>query len=152
MATRRTRQEKYPDTKTFHYYNANPKNRITTDCVIRAIATATEQDYNKTVMELAQMQCDTGYDDGDKKLYDKYLQSKGWKKCSQPRKADNTKYTGREFCKQIKEDIVWATNGEHLKHIVANIGGNHVVAIIDGKVWDIWDSTDGCIGNYWIKE
>jgi len=146
-----TRQEKYPDTRTFHYYNANPKNKITTDCVIRAIATALKQDYNKTVMELAQMQCDTGYDDGDKKLYDKYLQSKGWIKCKQPRKADNTKYTGKEWCRRLKEDITWATNGENLKRVVANIGGNHVVAIIDGKVNDIWDSTDGCIGNYWIK-
>lgn len=54
------RQEKYPETSTFHYYNANPKNRITTDCVIRAITTALEQDYNKTVMEMAEMQCKTG--------------------------------------------------------------------------------------------
>ena len=75
-----TRQERYPETSTFHYYNANPKNRITTDCVIRAICTAHDQDYNHTVMELAEMQCKTGYDSGDAKLYDKYLQSKGWAK------------------------------------------------------------------------
>ena len=141
-----TRQEKYPDTKTFHYYNANPKGRITTDCVIRAIATALEQDYNKTVMELAEMQCKTGYDDGDKKLYDKYLQSKGWVKCNQPRKNDNTKYTGKEWCRELQR-----LNCRSRMRMVANIGGHHIVAIIDGKVWDIWNSTDGCIGNYWIK-
>lgn len=144
-----TRQEKYPETRTFHYYNANPKNRITTDCVIRAITTALEQDYNKTVMELAKMQCETGYDDGDKTLYDRYLQSKGWIKKYQPKKLNGTKYTGQEFCREVKEGTTWG-DGDFTK-IVANIGGNHVVAIIEGKVWDIWDSTDGCIGNYWVK-
>ena len=136
------REEKYPDTATFRYYNANPKNRITTDCVVRAICTALEMPYNQVVMELAQMQCETGYDDGDKKLFGKYLESKGWVKHKQPRKADNTKYTGTEFCKQLaKKD----------KNYVANIGGNHIVAITKGKVNDIWNSTGKCIGNYWTK-
>lgn len=146
------RQEKYPETTTFHYHNENPKNRITTDCVIRAITTALGQDYNKTVMEMAELQCKTGYDDGDKKLYDLYLQSKGWVKHSQPRKADNTKFTGKEFCKELNGNIMAVG-----KTVIANIGGHHIVCIKeDGlhglhKVHDIWDSTDGCIGNYWTK-
>ena len=146
-----TRQEKYPETSTFHYYNANPRNRKTTDCVVRAIATALEQDYNKTVMEMAEMQCKSGYDSADKKLIDMYLQSKGWIKFHQPRKWDDTKYTGKEWCELLKDDIKFAINGEQVKRVVANIGSHHIVAIIDGKVNDTWDSTDGCIGNYWIK-
>jgi hypothetical protein len=143
------RQEKYPETTTFHYHNENPKNRITTDCVIRAITTALGQDYNKTVMEMAELQCKTGYDDGDKKLYDLYLQGKGWVKHSQPRKADNTKFTGKEFCKELQHSYEWVIGGQ--ENIIANIGGHHIVAIVDAKVNDIWDSTDGCIGNYWTK-
>jgi len=135
-----TRQEKYPETSTFHFHNANPKNRITTDCVIRAIATALDKPYNDIAMEMAQMQCETGYDVGDKMLYDKYLQSKGWIKHKQPRKYDNTKYTGKEFCEKIANKY---------SRYVANIGGNHIVAIVEGKVYDIWDSTYKCIGNYW---
>lgn len=146
-----TRQQKYPETSTFHYHNQNPRNRITTDCVIRAISTATEIPYNQVVMEMAELQCKTGYDDGDKKLYDLYLKSKGFVQYWQPRKADNTKYTGKDFCARLKDDFRWAANSEKLKRIVANIGGGHVVAIIDGKVWDTWDCTDCCIGNYWIK-
>lgn len=141
-----SRQNKYPDTKTFHYYNANPKNRITTDCVIRSIATALEQDYNKTVMELAAMQCETGYDDGDKKLYDMYLKNKGWIKCKQPKKSNNTKYTGVEWCIKIQ-----SSTDSNLDRMIAHIGGHHIVAIIDGKVNDIWDCTDRCVGNYWIR-
>lgn len=145
-----TRQQKYPDTPYFHYHNQNPRNRITTDCVIRAISTATEIPYNQVVMEMAELQCKTGYDDGDPKLYDLYLKEQGFKKQKQPRKADNTKYTGAEFCKELQSDYGYVI-GKDIR-IVAHIGGGHVVAIIDGKVWDTWDSTDGCIGNYWVKE
>jgi hypothetical protein len=145
-----TRQSKYPETSTFHYYNANPKDRITTDCLIRAISTATEIPYNQVVMELAELQCKTGYDFGDKKTYDKYLESKGWHKCRQPRKRDNTKYTGEEWCRLLQrgKDLPFSSD---YPRMVAIIGTHHIVAIVDGKVWDTWDSTDGCIGNYWVK-
>lgn len=151
-----TRQEKYKDTKVFHFFNANPKGRITTDCVIRAISTATGIPYQTVVMEMAEMQCKTGYDDGDPKAIDRYLASKGWIKHKQPRKDDNTKYTGREWCTWLS-----VNKRKSFGSIVANIGGHHTVAIVptcsgDGindrfKVLDIWDPTDGCIGNYWTK-
>lgn len=140
-----TRQEKYPDTATFHFHNENPKGKFTTDCVYRAIATATGEAYATVVREMAELHIRTGLDTHEKRTIDKYLTSKGFTKYKQPRKPDNTKYTGKEFCEQ-----------EQLynpgRRIVANIGGHHIVAILDGKVWDTWDSTRGCIGNYWIKE
>lgn len=147
-----TRQQKYPETSTFHYHNENPHNRITTDCVIRAISTATEIPYNQVVMEMAELQCKTGYDDGDTKLYDLYLKSKGWHKCKQPRKADGTKYTGKEFCEMADKRFDLLD-----RSIIANIGGGHVVCIKANtfqeghKVYDIWNCTHKTIGNYWIK-
>lgn len=128
------------NTTTFTYYNANPKGKKTTDCVIRAICTALDQDYNTTAKELLEFCLKTGYDISDVKCFGKYLESKGWGKQKQPRKPDNTKYTGKEFVKIFKGICV------------ANIGGNHTVCIKNGKVMDIWDSTDGCIGNYWIRK
>lgn len=135
----RTREQKYPDTKTFTYYNANPKNRITGDCTFRAVCTALGQTWEQTVMEMAELSCKTGYALNDTKGIAKYMELKGWVKMKQPRKSDNTKYTGKEFCEIYKGTCV------------ANIGGHHVVCIKNGKVHDIWDSTDGCIGNYWVK-
>jgi len=143
---KRTRQEKYPNTSTFTYENSNPHGRITTDCVIRAITTATNNTYHGVIMDLAEVQSRTGYDMYDKKGFGTYLESLGWVKHAQPRKVDNTKFTGKEFCKYIQEHP-----HNVLNRIVADIGGHHVVAIIDGKIHDIWDSTDGCIGNYWTK-
>lgn len=140
---RRSRQEKYPDTATFHYYNANPKNRVTGDCTFRAIATALERPWADVVMEMAELSVKTGYAINDRKGIERYLKEQGWVKMPQPRKADGTKYTGKEFCK---------LKAKSFERYVANIGGHHIVAIVDRRVWDIWDSTDGCIGNYWVKE
>jgi len=138
-----TRQQKYPDTAFFHFYNANKHNRFTSDCVIRAISTAAEIDYNQVVLEMAVLQCKTGYDMSENKLIDMYLSLKGWTKQKQPRKIDNTKYTGAEFCSSL---------AYRNKRYIANIGGHHIVAIVNAKVYDTWDSTDGCIGNYWTKD
>ena len=145
------REDKYQDTPTFKYYNANPKNRITTDCVVRAICTALMIPYNQVVMEMAKLQCDTGYDESENRLIDKYLTSKGWKKCNQPRKTNNKKYTGIEFCSYLKE-LNKSSIYKRYNRVVANIGGHHIVAIIDYKVNDTWNSTMGSIGTYWIKE
>lgn len=146
------RQEKYPETSTFHYFNANPHNRKSGDCVIRAICTALEQSWEQTVMELTEIGLKYGYVANDLKTVEKYLAQKGWTKHKQPRKADNTKYTGKEFCELISKRFEFFN-----KAVIANIGGLHMVcikaenAISNHKVYDIWDSTGGCIGNYWVK-
>lgn len=154
------RQKKWPNTATFRYFNANPKNRITGDCAFRAISVGLEQDYNQTVMEMAELMCKTGYALNDLKGEDKYLASKGWKKMKQPRHKDGTKYTGEEFCKVIQKWVYedglhgqeWDDGIVIAPRIVAHIGGHHIVAIIDGVIQDIWDSSHKTIGNYWIEE
>jgi hypothetical protein len=102
-------------------------------------------------MEQAEVQCKTGYDNATAQGIQYYLNGKGWIKCSQPRKGDGTKYTGREFC-QYFNSVPWMVGHK----IVANIGGHHTVCIKEHeglfKVHDHWNSTEGCIGNYWIKE
>lgn len=134
-----SRREKYPDTKTFKFYNANPKGKFTGDCVVRAICTALEKPYEEVYRELLELCLKNGYSIASKENYSKYLELNGWKKMKQPKKSNNKKYTGEEFCKFYKGTCV------------ANIGGNHTVCIKNGKVYDTWNSTDGCIGNYWEK-
>lgn len=72
------RQEKYEDTSTFHFHNQNPRGKYTTDCVKRAISAATGIRYYDVVRELAEWQCKTGLDDGEKRLHTKMLESHGW--------------------------------------------------------------------------
>lgn len=147
-----TRQQKYPDTKYFHYHNQNPKGRLTTDCVIRAISTATKKPYNDVCREMAELQCSTGFDMSSPEAIDRYMKSLGWVKHKQPRRPDGKKYTGKEFCYQITNYDCEIDGDFEIGSIVANLGGNHTVAIMQGQVWDTWDSTEGCIGNFWTKK
>lgn len=154
------RMERYPDTRYFHFNNVNPRNRITGDCVFRAFTLAMEQPYNETVMEMAELMCKTGYAMNDSKGEREYLKQKGWYKLSQPKKPDGTKYTGEEFCHVLQRWLPakethyceWNDGIVIAPRIIAHIGGHHMVAIIDGVINDIWDSSQGCIGNYWINE
>lgn len=145
------REIRYPDTKSFKFFNANPKNRITGDCTFRAIATALEEDYNNIVMQMAEHMCVTGYALNDSKGENSFLASKGFRKMKQPKKINGTKYTGKEFCEYLTDHF---PNGKGISNIIAHIGGHHIVCIkwdVDSfKVHDTWDSTYGCIGNYWI--
>lgn len=135
-----TRKNKYPETEYFHYININPKNRITGDCTFRAIASATGKSWEDVVMEMAQFSIKTGYSINDKKGIEKYLDSIGWIKLKQPKKLDNTKYTGKEYIREFNPDCIICTMGSH-----------HLTCIIDGKVNDIWDCSDGCVGNIWVR-
>ena len=150
-------KNKYPDTDTFHFYNANPKGKITTDCSIRAISTVLEQSYEKTLREMADLSIKTGYFINESKCIDKYMKSKGFTLCKQPRKEDNTKYTGQEFCRTLmhpiySEDLKLTYEDFDKNRILANIGGHHIVAIMSGQVWDTWNSTSSSIGKDWVKK
>lgn len=156
MTMNEKRAKKYPDTKTFHFYNANPKGKMTTDCVIRAISTALKQSYEQTIIEMAKMTVDTGLMLNENKCIDKYLQSKGWIKCKQPKKLDGTKYTGKEFCQTLthpiySEELHLTDRSFEINNLIANIGGHHIVAIMSGQIWDTWNSENGSIGIVWVK-
>lgn len=141
------RQDKFKDTDSFHFHNQNPKGRYTCDCVKRAISHATGVPYNEVVMALADIQCQSGLDEAETRVYGRYLEMLGWIKHPQPHKKDGSKLTGTQFCKRL--------TAHPTGNVIANIGGHHIVSIIPignrYKVCDTWDSTKGCIGNYWTK-
>ena len=153
-----TRQQKYPDTSTFHFYNANPHNKLAGDCVIRALCTALNQSWEQTLRELTEVGLKYGYVPNDKACYAKYLEKKGWKKYKQPKRDDNTKFTGKEFCQYLKKYSDGSFYPQSIKgNVIAHIGGHHTVAFVEEsrgnyRLYDTWNSTEGCIGNYWVKD
>ena len=156
MTMNEKRQKKYPDTDYFHFHNANPKGKMTTDCVVRAITTALNQPYEQTLREMAEITLKTGYMLNENKGMEAYMKSKGWTKCKQPKKWDGTKYTGKEFCRTLmhptySEELNLTDKGFEINRILANIGGHHTVAIMSGQIWDTWNSADGSIGIVWVK-
>ena len=150
--------EKIPtETETFMFHNENPKGHRTGDCVIRAIAAAEGKTWDEVFTSLCELALKYKEMPNDKKVYSRYLEAQGWKKYKQPRKDDNTKYTGSQWC--IKMSVVNPDGAAG--NVIAHIGGHHIVCIKptnhgDGincryKICDTWDSSRGCIGNYWIK-
>lgn len=160
MGRKQTKQEertqkKYPETSTFIWHNENPKGHITGDCTIRAIAGAMGISWYDVLDGLHETEkkhalCDTS-------AINKYLESNGWIKQKQPRKEDGTKFTGAQFARWLSINY---PNGE-LGNVICSVA-NHMFCIKptyhgDGincryKVHDVWDSTEKCIGNYWVKK
>ena len=133
--------KKRKDTKYMHFYNANPNNNKTGDCVIRAISVATGKSWDEVLDELTEVAHEVKSVPNNRDTYEIYLERNGFVRCKQPRKEDNTKYRGWEFLDSIKKTDT----------ILCHIGSYHIVAIKNKKIWDIWDDSQDCVGIYWIK-
>ena len=151
------RQEKFPSTNIFHYFNANPKDKITTDCVVRAIAIALcadkigsgenwgkliKQKWGVVLESLVQNSIKTGYMYDDTTGYTKFIEDHyGFIKHKQPRHEDGTKFTVREFI------------ADHPKGVYLVYMPSHMTVVINGVAYDIWDVTKSHtrVGNYWEK-
>lgn len=120
-------------------YNPNPKKKNTGDCVYRAIAKVTNDDWNSAfvmvVSEAYEMKEDTTSND----VWNEVLYSLGFKKRIAPDTCP-TCYTIKQFC----EDNPTGT------YVVAT--GSHVVAVIDGDYYDTWDSGEQVVAYYYSKE
>lgn len=135
------RTDKYPETDCFHYHNQNPKNRMGCDCVARAISLFLGIPWDQCIRELTECGIKHGYVHDDPKCFDTYLASKGFFKMSQPRRDNGKKYTAGEFCRELTSID---------KTYILSMA-NHLTCVVNNKVWDIWDCTDKCVGNYWVK-
>lgn len=147
-----------PDTEYYHFYNANPKGRITGDCAIRAVSVACKVPYEQVVMDMAKIQCESGYDPTATKGLELLMKKYGWVKMKQPRHDDNTKYTGKEFCEfqsyYINRQSYYGRTIDGVviaPAIVCTMGGHHLTCIINGKIWDTWNCGYKCVGNYWVR-
>jgi hypothetical protein len=123
----------------FELKNVNPKKKNTTDCVIRALTTATNKDYYEVYEELYALSKKTGYFINEKRLEDKFLEQNGFIKMKQPRKWDNTKYQLSEIDKLIGKDEV----------AVVRIAG-HLTCVKNWHLIDTWDCSYKTISNYYI--
>jgi hypothetical protein len=107
-------------------YNPNPFGLRVGDCVIRAISKALESPWEKTYIDL----CVQGFMMGDlassNAVWSAYLKNKGFKRRTIEDCPDC--YTVEDFCQ------------EHPKGIFVIGTGSHAVAVVDGCVFDAWNS------------
>lgn len=122
-------------------YNCNPKGWKDGDCVIRAIAYASGQTWEKVFTDLNEIALKKCRIFNSPKVYEEYLDNLGFAKHPQPRWDDGTKYTVGEA-----NIVVDST-----KYDVVISMANHLTCIDNGNLIDSWNCRNKCIGNYWTR-
>lgn len=135
------RDSRLKSTPYYEYTNLNPKNRLSEDCVIRAVALVTGQTWEQTIRELTELGIKNSYVCNDSKLFPKYLELKGFRQMNEPRDYFNKKMSIKEFLQEHPEyDTFLCVAGSH-----------HVTAIKNGKVRDVWNSSNQTMHRWWVK-
>ena len=116
--------------------NPNPIGKQTSDCVIRAIAVATNQSWRRVyqdLCELGNIECEMP---NSNFLWGLYLKDAGFEQFMLPESCPRC-VTVRAFCKIYPEGT----------YVIGT--GTHAVAVIDGDYYDSWDSGDETPSYFW---
>lgn len=121
----------------FENYNANPSNKKTGDCVIRALSKALDKRWDVVYMDLCELGFELKVMPNDDECYMEYLKSKGYNKQTIKVTKGSKRPTVTSFTKEHQE-------GTYILRVA-----NHLVTVCDGKYYDIWDSGDCCLYGFW---
>ena len=120
------------------YYQPNPCGRSVGDCSVRAVAKA----LNISWEEAYNLICDAGYKMCDMPSSDSVwgavLRSNGFYRTSIPNDCPDC-YTAEDFCRDNPVGI-----------FVLGFGG-HVATVVDGYLYDSWDSSREIPVYMWYK-
>ena len=120
-------------------YNPNPVGRQVGDCAVRAIAKALNIDWESAYALIAQ----NGYLMGDMPSSDSVwgatLRQNGFSRYVIPNTCPDC-YTADDFCR------------DHQKGIYVLGFGGHTATVVDGNLYDSWDSSNEIPQFYWTKE
>ena len=121
------------------YFPTKLKKDQVGDCVIRAVAIATEQDYMEVFNALFEIGKELGRMPNDKQCYERYLTSKGWVKQSPLRNWEKKKYRVKKLGSKFKDQSV-------IIHTT-----NHLTTLVNGDINDTWDCREWCANSYYVK-
>ena len=111
------------------YANPNPCRSEEPDCVVRAIALATDQDWLDVHYDLCELSRDMCTMPSVNWLWELYLKQHGFAKFLLPETCPSC-ITVREFCKRYRKGTF----------VIGT--GTHAVCVTGGNYLDSWDSGD----------
>lgn len=124
--------------KMYVYYNPNPYKMNVGDCAIRAVAKVTDQTWMQAYMALYVFGMQLGDLANSDAVWTAYLKSKGFKKGLIPDTCPDC-YTVFDFA---RDNPVGA-------FVLGT--GSHAVAVIDGDIYDAWNS-ENTIPIFYMKK
>lgn len=123
----------------FQLYNPNPTGKNVGDCTVRAISKALGQSWAHTYVALALQGFMAGDMPSANAVWGAYLRSKGFVRRLIPDTCPDC-YTVRDFI------------ADHPAGTFILALSGHVVCVVDGVLYDSWDSGGEIPLYYWHKE
>lgn len=119
-------------------YNPNPRGKAVGDCTVRAISAATQRDWEQIYLELCLHGLTMGDMPSSNAVTTSYLRSKGFRRMTLPESCPDC-YTIDSFCLDHPQGV----------YVIGT--GSHLTAVIDGCLWDSWDSRNETPVYYFCK-
>lgn len=119
-------------------YNPNPVGRQVGDCAVRAIAKALNMDWESAYALLSTNGFLMGDMPSSDSVWGATLRQYGFSRFSIPNSCPNC-YTAKDFCEDHPYGVY-----------VLGFGG-HVATVVDGTLYDSWNSSNEIPQFYWTK-
>lgn len=119
-------------------YNPNPVGRQVGDCAVRAIAKALNMDWESAYALLSTNGFLMGDMPSSDSVWGATLRQYGFSRFGIPNSCPNC-YTAADFCKDHPYGVY-----------VLGFGG-HVATVVDGTLYDSWNSSNEIPQFYWTK-
>lgn len=121
------------------YYNPNPAGRSVGDCAIRAIAKALDIDWEDAYAKVVVNGFRMGDMPSSDSVWGSVLRMNGFYRKALPNTCPDC-YTAEDFCIDHPEGTY-----------VLGFGG-HVATVVDGDIYDSWNSSNEIPQYYWGRE
>lgn len=120
-------------------FNPNPAGRMVGDCAVRAVSAALGVSWETAFALIAA----AGYNMADMPssngVFGAVLRQHGFYRTTVPNECPDC-YTAADFCK------------DHPRGVYVLGFGNHVATVIDGDLYDSWDSSSEIPQYFWAKK
>ena len=120
-------------------YNPNPTGRRVGDCVVRAIAKALDVSWEKAYVMLALNGFLMGDMPSSNSVWGALLRQHGFKARTLP-----------DTCPECYTAAAFAEDHPDGTFVLGT--GTHVATVVDGTIYDAWDSSGEIPQYYWFKE
>ncbi len=124
---------------TFRYFQPNPTGQNTRDCVIRAMCAVLGLRWDDAFDIVAARAKQMGQTMDDNAVYGSILRQRGFVRKVIPMTCPDC-YTAEDFCMDNPDGV-----------FVLGFTG-HVAAVIQGQLWDSWDSRELLPTYFWTYE